>query len=154
MRTSILARTPEVKDDRGLWMRATARPATLKGFDVLFLPGGLATRKLQREQPYLDWLATGEETPLKVSVCTGALLWGALGYLKGKRATTHPSAYEDLRPYCATVVTDQRVVDEGAIVTARGVSASIDLGLHLCRRLAGDAARQKIKAQMDYPYGE
>ncbi len=152
-RASIVARTPEVKDDRGLWMRATARPATLKGFDALFLPGGMATRHLQHDQPYLDWLATAVDAPLKISVCTGALLWGALGYLQGKRATTHPNAYDELRPYCGTVVTDQRVVDEGAVITARGVSTSIDLGLHVCQRLAGAEARRKIQTQMDYPYG-
>jgi cyclohexyl-isocyanide hydratase len=52
------------------------------------------------------------------------------------------------------VVTDQCIVDEGAIVTARGVSTSIDLGLAICERVAGKGAREKIKTQMDYPYGE
>jgi cyclohexyl-isocyanide hydratase len=149
----VCARAPEVRDDRELTLRATATPASLKGFDLIYLPGGFGTRGLMHDRPFLDWLATGADCPLKVSVCTGALLWGALGALKGRRATTHPNAYDLLRPLCAQVVEDQRVVDEGPVVTARGVSASIDLGLHLCRRLAGATAAEKIGQQMDYPYG-
>ena len=97
----------------------------------------------------IEAAAIGE--PLKVSVCTGALLLGAAGFLQGRRATTHPSAYQELEPYCGEVVRE-RVVDEGDVVTAGGVSASIDLGLHLVQRLAGADARRRIAAQMDYPY--
>jgi transcriptional regulator GlxA family with amidase domain len=64
---------------------------------------------------------------LKTSVCTGALLLGAAGFLKHKRPTTHPRAFEELKPYCAQVV-DDRVVDEGDVVTARGVTSGIDQG--------------------------
>jgi len=88
---------------------------------------------------------------LKISVCTGALLLGATGWLRDKRATTHPSAFDELAPYCAAVA-GERVVDEGGVITARGVSASIDLGLHVVERLAGAEARAHIARQMDYPY--
>jgi cyclohexyl-isocyanide hydratase len=91
---------------------------------------------------------------LKTSVCTGALLLGAAGFLAGKRATTHPNAFEELKPYCATVIAARRIVDEGEVVTARGVTASIDLGLHLVERIAGREARARIAKQMDYPYDE
>jgi len=67
------------------------------------------------------------------------------------RATTHPSAYRELAPYCGAVV-EERVVDDGGIVTAGGVSSAIDLGLYLAEKLAGAAARKRIAAQMDYPY--
>ena len=90
--------------------------------------------------------------PLKTSVCTGSLLLGAAGFLTGKRATTHPGAYKELEPYCATVV-QQRIVDEGALVTGGGVSTSIDLGLHIVERLVGKDARTRVAKQMDYPYG-
>jgi len=79
---------------------------------------------------------------------------GSAGFLKGKQATTHPNAFNELRPYCAAVVMDQRVVDEGGVVTARGVTSSIDLGLHLVKRLAGSKARVAIAKQMDYPYSQ
>jgi transcriptional regulator GlxA family with amidase domain len=88
-------------------------------------------------------------------VCTGSLLLGAAGFLKGKRATSHPGAYEEVEPYCATVL-QQRIVDEGALITGGGVSTSIDLGLHVVERLMGNAgkdARTRVAKQMDYPYG-
>jgi transcriptional regulator GlxA family with amidase domain len=79
------------------------------------------------------------------------LLLGSAGFLQGRRATTHPTAYKELERYCGMVVRE-RVVDEGDIITARGVSSAIDMGLHLVQRLAGADARDRIAAQMDYPY--
>jgi cyclohexyl-isocyanide hydratase len=147
----ILAPTSRVVDDRGLRMEPEAGMEPLASYDMLFVPGGMGTRPLQRDPAFIDWLKTGAPVKLKVSVCTGALLLGAAGFLKGRRATTHPGAYKELEPYCSTVV-KERVVDEGDIITARGVSSGIDAGLHLVERLAGPAARDRIAAQMDYPY--
>ena len=104
-----------------------------------------------KDAAFLDWLRTASEVPLKASVCTGSLLLGAAGFLVGKRATTHPSAVAELAPFCAEVVED-RIVDEGNTVTAGGVTAAIDLGLHLVERLAGTEARSRAARQMDYPY--
>ncbi|MFD0131711.1 DJ-1/PfpI family protein, partial [Bacillus subtilis] len=81
-------------------------------------------------------------------VCTGSLLFGSAGFLNGKTATTHPNAFEDLMKYCKVV--DKRIVDEGSVITARGVSSSIDLGLYLYEKLAGYEAKEKIRIQMDY----
>jgi transcriptional regulator GlxA family with amidase domain len=147
----ICATTPYVTDDRGLRIETEVVNGRLDSYDMLFVPGGFGTRKLQNDRGFLDWLKGAESVPLKVSVCTGALLLGAAGFLKGRRATTHPSAYEDLTPYCGEVVRE-RVVDEGDIITARGVSSAIDMGLHLVQRLAGKNARDRIATQMDYPY--
>jgi transcriptional regulator GlxA family with amidase domain len=147
----VCATTPQVTDDRGLSIRADAVAGTLADYDLLFVPGGFGTRALQHDRGFIDWLKTAGGAKLKVSVCTGALLLGAAGYLRGRRATTHPNAYAELEPYCGTVVRE-RVVDDGDVITARGVSSSIDLGLHLVQRLAGPAARERIAAQMDYPY--
>ncbi len=100
-----------------------------------------------------SWIGCGRPNgaPLKASVCTGALLLGAAGFLAGKPATTHPNAMQELEPYCGEVRTE-RVVDAGTVVTSRGVTAAIDLGLHLVRRLAGAAAQRQVAQQMDYPY--
>lgn len=147
----ICAATRSVVDDRGLRIEADAVGERLDSYDMLFVPGGFGTRDLQHDRAFIDWLRAARSVPLKVSVCTGALLLGAAGFLQGRRATTHPSAYEELEPYCRVVVRE-RVVDEGDIVTARGVSSAIDMGLHLVQRLAGPAARDRIAAQMDYPY--
>ena len=148
---NICSRTPHVVDDRGLRLDADTADEPLGTYDMVIVPGGYGTRKLQHDAGFLDWLKTARPVPLKVSVCTGALLLGAAGFLKGRRATTHPSAYQELAPCCGTVV-QERVVDEGDIITARGVSSAIDMGLHLVQRLAGADARARVAAQMDYPY--
>ena len=145
------ALTQYVTDDRNLTVTVDTVGGSLAGYDLLFIPGGFGTRDLQHDKAFVEWLLTASATPLKVSVCTGALLLGAAGFLKGLRATTHPSAYKELEPYCKTVV-QERVVDEGSVITGRGVSTSIDLGLHLVERLAGTEARNRVAVQMDYPY--
>jgi transcriptional regulator GlxA family with amidase domain len=147
----ICATTQHVVDDRGLRIEADAIAEPLNSYDMLFVPGGFGTRSLQHDRSFVDWLRTGASARLKVSVCTGALLLGVAGYLQGKRATTHPSAFKELEQYCRAVVPD-RVVDEGDIVTAGGVTAAIDAGLHVVERLGGPEARLRIAAQMDYPY--
>lgn len=147
----ICSMTRHVVDDRGLRFEANTVGESLGSYDMLFVPGGLGTRSLQYDRGFIDWLKTGQFVSLKVSVCSGALLLGAAGFLQGRRATTHPSAYKELEPYCATVL-QERVVDEGDIITARGVSSGIDLGLHLVQRLAGTDARDRVAVQMDYPY--
>jgi len=147
----ICSTTQHVVDDRGLRYEADAVNEPLGSYDMLVVPGGHGTRDLQHDPRFIDWLKSAHSVPLKVSVCTGALLLGAAGFLQGRRATTHPSAYKELEPYCGLVVRE-RVVDEGDIITARGVSSSIDMGLHLVQRLAGADARDRIAAQMDYPY--
>lgn len=140
-----------VVDDRGLRIEADAIAEPLDSYDMLFVPGGFGTRSLQHDRRFVNWLKTAGSAQLKVSVCTGALLLGAAGFLRDRRATTHPSAYQELEPYCGAVVHD-RVVDEGDIITAGGVSSAIDLGLYLVERLAGAEARTRIAAQMVYPY--
>ena len=147
----VCARSEQVADDKGLRVQADAVGEPLTGYDLLVVPGGMGTRKLQHDGAFIGWLKSAEAAPVKASVCTGALLLGAAGYLRGKRATTHPNALEDLKPYCASVVTD-RVVDEGNILTAGGVTSGIDLGLHLVERFAGADARVRVARQMDYPY--
>jgi len=151
----ILSNRPQVADDRGpagMKMVPDGVLEPLEAYDLVYVPGGMGTRPLQHDREFVEWLRTASSAKLKVSVCTGALLLGAAGFLKGKRATTHPGALKDLEPYCGKVVTDLRVVDEGDVVTAGGVSSSIDLGLHVVQKLAGAEARSRIASQMCYPY--
>jgi transcriptional regulator GlxA family with amidase domain len=145
----ICAHTNMVVDGGGLQITPTRAQGTLKGYDMTIVPGGYGSRKLASDHDFIHWLKTAEVCKLKASVCTGSILLGAAGFLKGKRATTHPSAFDELRPFCETVV-DERVVDEGDVITARGVTSSIDLGLYLCEKLAGRQARERIARQMDY----
>ena len=149
----ICALSTPVKDDRGLTLLPDRVGGSLEGYDLVVAPGGYGTRPLCQDAAFLNWVGTAKAAPLKASVCTGALLFGGAGFLQGLRATTHPSAYDELTPFCKEV-RRERIVDEGGVITAGGVTAGIDLGLYLCARLAGAEARRRIKAQMDYPYGD
>ncbi len=145
----VCARENRILDSSGLSFEANMVGKSLSSYDLVIVPGGFGTRSLVNDKGFIDWLKTAASCPLKASVCTGSLLWGACGFLAGKQATTHPSAYEDLAKYCETVK-HERIVDEGNIITARGVTAGIDLGLYLCGKIAGETAREKIARQMDY----
>lgn len=146
----VVGTEPEISDETGLTVKPDSVYEELSGFDLLYVPGGLGTRALVNDQRCIDYLRSwGPERPL-AAVCTGALLIGRAGYLEGKRATTHHRAYDLLRPYCREVVTDRRIVDEGQVVTAGGVSSSLDLGLYLVEKFWGAAAREKISVQMEY----
>jgi transcriptional regulator GlxA family with amidase domain len=150
----VISNTERVADDRGragLKMIPDSVLEPLDGYDLLFVPGGLGTRTLQKDSEFIAWLRSASSASLKVSVCTGSLLLGAAGFLRGRRATTHPGALKELEPYCDTVLTD-RIVDEGDVITGSGVATSLDLGLHVVERLAGAEARTKVARQMCYPY--
>jgi cyclohexyl-isocyanide hydratase len=122
----------------------------LDAYDVVVVPGGLGTRALERDAGVIAWLAAYPANRLVASVCTGALLLGAAGRLRGRRATTHHRQIERLAAYGATAV-QARVVDEGQVVTAGGVTSAVDLGLHLVRRLEGDGVASAIATQMEWP---
>ncbi|MFX1393272.1 MAG: DJ-1/PfpI family protein [Promethearchaeota archaeon] len=147
----ICALTETVSDINGLRILPSQVGGSLNDFDFLIIPGGLGSRVLLNDKKFLDWIRSGENIKLKISVCTGSLILGAAGYLKGKKATTHPIAYKMLSKYCQNVE-HQRIVDEGDVITAGGVTSSIDLGLYLCEKLVSKKARKKIKKQIDYPY--
>lgn len=122
----------------------------LARFDLVVVPGGHGTRALVSDLEVLEWLGSYPPHRLIASVCTGALVLGALGRLHARRATTHASALGDLARYGATAV-DARVVDEGSVITAGGVTAGIDLGLHLVARLLDATAADRIATQMAWP---
>jgi transcriptional regulator GlxA family with amidase domain len=119
--------------------------------DILLVPGGLVTRLIAAEGgPIVDWIrAAHETTTYTTSVCTGALLLGAAGVLRGLRATTHWLAYDHLRRYDAEA-TEERVVIEGKVATAAGVSAGIDLALTLVDKLYGAEVAQAVQLGIEY----
>ncbi|MNP38495.1 Isonitrile hydratase [compost metagenome] len=123
----------------------------LSAYDMVFVPGGMGTRKLRYDGAFVEWLKGAAEARYKVSVCTGSLLLGAAGLLEGKKATTHPRAYELLEPYCKEVV-PARIVRDGHVITAGGVASSIDLGLYMIKLLVSSEAAEQVQGQIDYPY--
>ncbi|HSO96982.1 MAG TPA: DJ-1/PfpI family protein [Acidimicrobiia bacterium] len=119
--------------------------------DLLLVPGGLATRRIAAAGgPIVDWIRGADPTTAyTTSVCTGALLLGAAGILAGRRATTHWMAYDHLRRYGADP-TEERVVTDGKVITAAGVSAGIDLALTVVDRLYGPETAQAIQLGIEY----
>ncbi|EFW91537.1 ThiJ/PfpI domain protein [Haladaptatus paucihalophilus DX253] len=147
----VCARTERVTANAGLEIVPDVVDEPLAGYDMLVVPGGFVARELAEDDAFVSWLSTAD-SELVVSVCTGSLLLGAAGFLSGKRATTHPDAYDLLGVYCDTVV-EERVVRDGDVVTAGGVTSGIDLGLELVEELTDSGTRETIETQMDYPYG-
>jgi transcriptional regulator GlxA family with amidase domain len=141
--------TESVTDSFGLEIKPQKLRHSLTDYDVIVVPRGFGTRELQIDEAFIEWLKTAENVKTKVSICTGSLLLGAAGFLKEKKATTNYQEYDNLKPYCKTVLTD-RIVEDNGVITAGAVSASIDLGLYLCKKWAGKEAQDNIKQKMDY----
>ncbi|MNW59822.1 Isonitrile hydratase [compost metagenome] len=147
----ICSLTDEVADELGMRVNVNVIKPDLFEYDLVFIPGGMGTRKLKDDIDFIDWIRTAESVPYKVSVCTGSLIFGAAGFLKDKKATTHPNVYELLEPYCKEVLRT-RIVKDGNVITAGGVATSIDLGLYLIELLVGQEEVDIVKKQIDYPY--
>jgi transcriptional regulator GlxA family with amidase domain len=121
--------------------------------EVLLHPGGRGTRPLLRDAAHLDWVRRQRATvPLLTSVCTGALVYAAAGLLAGRPATTHWSDLEELAGLDPTIQLrpDDRFVDDGDVITAAGVSAGIDMALHLVARLAGVERARQVRRGIQY----
>ncbi len=151
LRWDICANTDMVRDKHGLRIIPDKVRNDLGKYDAIIVPGGMGTRSLQNDGEFVEWIVTAQGVHQKVSVCTGALILGAAGFLKGKRATTNFNEYETLKQYCSEVV-EERIVEDKDVITSGAVSSSIDLGLYLCEKWAGPEARQEIKKAIDYPY--
>ena len=139
-----------VRDVRGLRLTPDATLAEASPLDVLHVPGGFGQEALMEDAEVLEWVrrqAGGAR--LVFSVCTGALICGAAGLLVGRRATTHWSAFHLLGFFGATPV-KARVVVDGAMVSAAGVTAGIDGALRVAAELRGDAVAQAIQLGMEY----
>lgn len=124
----------------------------LSDYDLVAVPGGPGAEALAADPAVQAWLAELPANRLTASVCTGALLLGAAGKLRGRRATTHARALEALRQYGARPE-EARLVEDGQRVTGGGVSCALDVGLHLVRRLEGERTAEAIALQMALPVG-
>lgn len=139
-----------VRDVRGLRLVPDGPIAQAPPLDVLHVPGGAGQEDLMRDEAVLGWLrdqAAGARTVF--SVCTGALLLGAAGLLRGRRATTYWSAV-DLLPHFGATPVDARVVIDGDWIFAAGVTAGIDGALRLAAMLRGEASARAIQLMMQY----
>ena len=118
--------------------------------EVVVVPGGFGTRALLTDETVLGWLRRAHESSeWTTSVCTGSLLLGAAGILDGLEATTHWLELETLRHFGARP-TSRRVVQQGKVITAAGVSSGIDMGLRLAAHIAGDDVAKGIQLGIEY----
>jgi transcriptional regulator GlxA family with amidase domain len=118
--------------------------------DIVVVPGGFGTRALLDREPLLDWIRSAHETSTwTTSVCTGSLLLAAAGLLDGVPATTHWLARDLLSELGAKVV-PERVVQDGKIVTAAGVSSGIDMALGLVQQINGDDVAKAVQLGIEY----
>jgi cyclohexyl-isocyanide hydratase len=139
-----------VRDLKGLRLTPDATLAAAPQLDVLHVPGGHGQEALMEDEEILGWIrrqAAGAHSIF--SVCTGALICGAAGLLKGRRATTHWASFH-LLPLFGAIPVNERVVVDGAWVFAAGVTAGIDGALRLAAELRGEAAAQSIQLHMVY----
>jgi putative intracellular protease/amidase len=141
---------PVTTDSGMLTLVAEGSLADAREPDVVLVPGGPGEVAARAGGPALEWLRGVHETSAwTTSVCTGSLILAAAGLLKGKRATSHWLALEQLRELGAEPVSE-RVVFDGKIVTAAGVSAGIDMALALAGAIAGEEVAQAIQLGIEY----
>jgi transcriptional regulator GlxA family with amidase domain len=141
---------PQRTENGMLALTADLRLTDLPHPDVLVVPGGFGTRALMQDETMLQWLRDAHASAAwTTSVCTGSLLLAAAGILNGLQATTHWLELETLRQYGVEPVSE-RVVVQGTIITAAGVSSGIDMALTLAAKLAGDTVAQAIQLGIEY----
>jgi transcriptional regulator GlxA family with amidase domain len=147
----VAARTGEVRTDSGhLGISADHALEDVAETDIVLVPGGAGNRPLLEDEGVLGWLRdVDRQTKWTTSVCTGSLVLGAAGLLDGKRATGHWLYLEPLRAYGADPV-GGRFVEDGKVLTAAGVSAGIDMALHLVGQEAGPEVAQAVQLALEY----
>ena len=137
-------------DVKSLALNADRSVSEVNRTDILVVPGGFGEEQVRAQPAMLEWVRKIHETTTwTTSVCTGSLILGAAGLLKGLKATTHWASMERLASFGA-IPTSERVVEQGKIMTAAGVASGIDMGLCLARKIAGDTVAQAIQVEIEY----
>ena len=143
----------DVRGAKGLVIRPHVAVEDAGDLDLLVYPGGQGTRPLLASEPHLDWLrSVRAEVPLLATVCTGSLVLAAAGLLRGRPATTHWASLDRLAALDSTIEVrrDVRFVDAGDVVTSAGVSAGIDMALHLVARLSTVEHARDVRRVIQY----
>ena len=145
----VCALTERVRAFEGITLVPDRYGCDLAGYDYVLVPGGNSIKELLKDRTFPGWIARVPDKTVIAAVCGGALIVGAAGKLRDRRATTHPALLDFLKHFAKEVSAD-RIVEDRNVITAGGVTASIDLGLYLTEKIAGAGVREKIQAQMDY----
>lgn len=154
---TVAAKTGTIRARNGLEVTPSFTFETLPQPDILVIPGGYGTRPLVNDSEVIEWIRQmASSVELMLSVCTGSLLLAKAGLLEGKEATTHWAALDLLRELAPNtrVLENIRFVDNGTVITSAGISAGIDMALHVVSRLHGlDRARETAR-YMEYRWVE
>ncbi len=143
-------RKGEVRAEGGLGLLVDHTLGETEDVDLVLVPGGAGSDAVAEDDAVLSWLrAVDERTKWTTSVCTGSTVLGAAGLLEGKRATSNWLYLERLRDFGAEPV-GGRFVEDGKIVTAAGVTAGIDMALHLVGREAGTEVAEAVQLGIEY----
>jgi len=148
----IVAKTvAPVPSDSGLSLVPTQTFENCPRLDLICIPGGNAgVVRAMGDQETIEFVQRQSRTAKYVtSVCTGAFILGVAGLLKGRRATTH-WAFAELLPLVGATHEKRRVVKDGNLITAGGVTSGIDFGLHVVAEIAGEAVAQGIQLSLEY----
>jgi transcriptional regulator GlxA family with amidase domain len=151
--TTLARHTGPIACAKGLTIIAEHSYDDAPPLDVLIYPGGQGTRPQLKDVDQLDWVRRQRaQIPLMTSVCTGSLVYAAAGLLANRPATTHWASLDRLAELDPTVEVrpHDRFVDSGDVITSAGVSAGIDMALHLVQRLAGTERAQQVRRGIQY----
>ncbi|MBX2815281.1 MAG: DJ-1/PfpI family protein [Saprospiraceae bacterium] len=139
----------------GLMIKPHTTIEDAEEYDIVVIPGGRGTRREMKNDRIKVWVKKQyAEVELMLSVCTGSLVLGTTGLLDGVHATTHHGAFDELAEAAPStvVVRDKKYVDNGKIVTSAGISAGIEMALHVVRRLHGAETAERTANYMEYDW--
>jgi transcriptional regulator GlxA family with amidase domain len=142
-----------VRCAKGLEVMTSFSYDTVGDLEVLLYPGGMGTRTQLHDHEQIDWVRQlRATTPVMTSVCTGSLVFAAAGLLASRPATTHWASLDKLGELDPTIELrrEDRFVDDGDVVTSAGISAGIDMALHLVKRFAGLERARQVRRGIQY----
>jgi putative intracellular protease/amidase len=139
-----------IESDGGLIFAGTRRMAEIERCDLLFVPGGFAATDIANDAAFLrEFRRLAASARYLTSVCTGSLVLGAAGLLKGKRAACH-WAWRDLLPLFGAIPDPARVACDGNVITGGGVTAGVDFALVVAAEIGGEALAQTLQLALEY----
>jgi cyclohexyl-isocyanide hydratase len=139
-----------VESDGGLVFAGTRRMAEVERCDLLFVPGGMAATDVIHDEAFMrEFRRLAAGARYLTSVCTGSIVLGAAGLLKGKRAACH-WAWRDMLPLFGAIVDESRVARDGNIITGGGVTAGVDFALVVAAEIGGDTLAQALQLAVEY----
>jgi transcriptional regulator GlxA family with amidase domain len=151
--TTFSADGSPVTCEKGLVIAAHHSIATVPALEVLLHPGGNGTRTMLTDVTYLSWLREQRgHVPLMTSVCTGSTVFAAAGLLRGRPATSNRNSLTELPQIDATINVrrGERYVDDGNVITSAGISAGIDMALHIIARLTSPQRSREVRDGIEY----